>query len=48
MDEDSLSGPLNRAPWSEVEVDGHVDTKFAYIQEHLECVFFEATCASTA
>ncbi|RDX55627.1 alpha-ketoacid dehydrogenase kinase N-terminal domain-containing protein [Lentinus brumalis] len=41
VDEDSLSGPLNRAPWSEVEVDGHVDTKFAYIQEHLEYIIFE-------
>ena len=38
VDEDSFSGPLNHAPWSEVEIDGHVDTKFAYIQEHLECV----------
>ncbi|KAI0719543.1 alpha-ketoacid dehydrogenase kinase N-terminal domain-containing protein [Cerioporus squamosus] len=41
VDEDSLSGPLNRALWSEVEVDGHVDTKFAYIQEHLEYIIFE-------
>ena len=24
------------ANWSEVVVDGHIDTRFAYIQEHLE------------
>lgn len=26
------------ADWSEVIVDGHTDTKFAYIKEHLEYV----------
>ena len=36
VDEDALSGPLSKAPWSEVIVDGHVDTKFAYIRDHLE------------
>ncbi|KAF9221992.1 alpha-ketoacid dehydrogenase kinase [Gyrodon lividus] len=27
--------------WSEVIVDGHLDTKFAYIREHLEYILFE-------
>lgn len=35
-DEDALSGPLSKTPWSEVIVEGHVDTKFAYIRDHLE------------
>lgn len=26
------------AEWSEVVVDGHTDTQFPYIKEHLECV----------
>lgn len=26
------------AAWPEVIVEGHLDTKFAYIREHLECV----------
>ncbi|KAL1747237.1 branched-chain alpha-ketoacid dehydrogenase [Schizophyllum fasciatum] len=36
---------LRRRPsergWPEVRVDGHMDTKFAYIREHLEYVVFE-------
>lgn len=35
-EEDTLSGPLSDADWSEVIVDGHKDTRFAYIREHLE------------
>ncbi len=35
-EEDALSGPLSDADWSEVIVDGHKDTRFAYIREHLE------------
>ncbi|KAI0750868.1 alpha-ketoacid dehydrogenase kinase [Daedaleopsis nitida] len=41
VDEDILSGPLNKANWSEVVVDGHVDTRFAYIRDHLEYIVFE-------
>ncbi|KAI0774285.1 alpha-ketoacid dehydrogenase kinase [Fomes fomentarius] len=40
-DEDALSGPLSKTPWSEVIVEGHVDTKFAYIRDHLEYIIFE-------
>ncbi|CAL1700654.1 unnamed protein product [Somion occarium] len=29
------------ADWSEVVIDGHLDTKFAYIREHLEYIVFE-------
>ena len=36
IDEDVFSGSLNDAEWSEVIVDGHKDTRFAYIREHLE------------
>ncbi|KAI0335479.1 alpha-ketoacid dehydrogenase kinase N-terminal domain-containing protein [Cubamyces sp. BRFM 1775] len=41
IDEDILSGSLNDAEWSEVIVDGHKDTRFAYIREHLEYIIFE-------
>ncbi|KAH7914330.1 alpha-ketoacid dehydrogenase kinase [Hygrophoropsis aurantiaca] len=27
--------------WPEVEIDGHLDAKFAYIREHLEYIIFE-------
>ncbi|EIW61947.1 alpha-ketoacid dehydrogenase kinase N-terminal domain-containing protein [Trametes versicolor FP-101664 SS1] len=40
-EEDALSGPLSDADWSEVIVDGHKDTRFAYIREHLEYIIFE-------
>lgn len=34
------------AEWSEVVVDGHTDTQFPYIKEHLECVWPPSlTCA---
>ena len=36
IDADGLGGALSDADWSEVVVDGHVDTKLAYIREHLE------------
>ncbi|EJF61246.1 alpha-ketoacid dehydrogenase kinase [Dichomitus squalens LYAD-421 SS1] len=39
--EDSLDAPLSNAPWPEVEIEGHVNTKFAYIREHLEYIVFE-------
>ncbi|KAI0660970.1 alpha-ketoacid dehydrogenase kinase N-terminal domain-containing protein [Cubamyces menziesii] len=41
IDEDVFSGSLNDAEWSEVIVDGHKDTRFAYIREHLEYIIFE-------
>ncbi|KAI0650731.1 alpha-ketoacid dehydrogenase kinase [Trametes meyenii] len=40
-DVDISSGPLSDADWSEVVVDGHKDTRFAYIREHLEYIIFE-------
>ena len=36
-------GSNTTADWSEVIVDGHVDTKFAYIKEHLESVWTSLT-----
>ncbi|KAI0677540.1 alpha-ketoacid dehydrogenase kinase [Trametes maxima] len=41
VEEDALTGPLSDADWSEVIVDGHKDTRFAYIREHLEYIIFE-------
>ncbi|KAI0638198.1 alpha-ketoacid dehydrogenase kinase N-terminal domain-containing protein [Trametes polyzona] len=41
VEEDAVSGPLSDADWSEVIVDGHKDTRFAYIREHLEYIIFE-------
>ena len=35
-DNDGDIGANTKADWSEVIVDGHIDTKFAYIKEHLE------------
>lgn len=35
VDGDTKEG-VNTARWSEVLVDGHLDSKFAYIREHLE------------
>lgn len=32
---------LKNAAWPEVIVDGHLDTKFAYIKEHFEYMVFE-------
>jgi pyruvate dehydrogenase kinase 2/3/4 len=29
---------LRNTEWPEVVIDGHTDTHFAYIREHLECV----------
>jgi pyruvate dehydrogenase kinase 2/3/4 len=31
---------MEEVDWPEVLVEGHVDTKFAYIREHLESVVF--------
>ncbi|KAI9063232.1 alpha-ketoacid dehydrogenase kinase N-terminal domain-containing protein [Trametes sanguinea] len=41
VDDDALTGLLNDADWSDVIVDGHQDTRFAYIREHLEYIIFE-------
>ncbi|CDO75599.1 hypothetical protein BN946_scf184858.g39 [Trametes cinnabarina] len=41
VDEDAHTGPLSDADWSDVVVDGHQDTRFAYIREHLEYIIFE-------
>ena len=38
LGEDPLSGFLSNAPWPEVIIDGHANTRFAYIREHLEWV----------
>ena len=35
VDGDVQTG-INNAQWPEVTVDGHLDSKFAYIREHLE------------
>lgn len=37
IDKDMPPGSNVSAAWPDVIVDGHSDTKFAYIQEHLEC-----------
>lgn len=37
--EDGFGEHMKNTPWPEVLVDGHVDTKFSYIREHLEYVF---------
>lgn len=34
--EDHLGGDFEGKDWPEVVIDGHSDTKFAYIPEHLE------------
>ncbi|KAI0081785.1 alpha-ketoacid dehydrogenase kinase [Panus rudis PR-1116 ss-1] len=39
-DGDLVEG-VNEADWSEVIVDGHLDTRFAYIRQHLEYIIFE-------
>ncbi|EMD40722.1 hypothetical protein CERSUDRAFT_111301 [Gelatoporia subvermispora B] len=39
VDRDAIPG--SDAPWSEVTIDGHLDTAFAYIREHLEYIIFE-------
>ncbi|OBZ70446.1 [3-methyl-2-oxobutanoate dehydrogenase [lipoamide]] kinase, mitochondrial [Grifola frondosa] len=41
VDQDPENGIPSDAEWSEVIVDGHVDTRFAYIREHLEYIIFE-------
>ena len=38
VDNDGNRGANTTADWSEVIVDGQIDTKFAYIKEHLESV----------
>ncbi|KAH7929474.1 alpha-ketoacid dehydrogenase kinase [Leucogyrophana mollusca] len=40
IEDDSGECVPNRG-WPEVEVDGHLDAKFAYIREHLEYILFE-------
>lgn len=38
VDQDFTEGVTCEAEWSDIIVDGHEGTKFAYIREHLECV----------
>ena len=38
VDHDAELGGNVKADWPDIVVDGHVDTKFAYIKEHLEYV----------
>jgi pyruvate dehydrogenase kinase 2/3/4 len=38
IDHDLPSLSNTSAEWSEVIVDGHTETRFPYIKEHLECV----------
>lgn len=40
VDQDPIN-TTNDAEWSDVILDGHLDTKFAYIREHLEYIIFE-------
>lgn len=35
-DQDEISGPSAGAPWPEVFIEGHLDTRFSYIPAHLE------------
>ncbi|RDB22502.1 [3-methyl-2-oxobutanoate dehydrogenase [lipoamide]] kinase, mitochondrial [Hypsizygus marmoreus] len=39
--EDHYGGGVRVTRWPEVTIDGHLDTKFAYIREHLEYIVFE-------
>ncbi|OAX43470.1 alpha-ketoacid dehydrogenase kinase [Rhizopogon vinicolor AM-OR11-026] len=39
--EDGNGESVPNRGWPEVVVDGHVDTKFSYIREHLEYIIFE-------
>ncbi|KAI0698590.1 branched-chain alpha-ketoacid dehydrogenase [Cytidiella melzeri] len=41
VDRDTPDGSNTTANWSEIIVDGHTDTTFPYIPEHLEYIFFE-------
>ncbi|PCH41005.1 alpha-ketoacid dehydrogenase kinase N-terminal domain-containing protein [Wolfiporia cocos MD-104 SS10] len=41
VDQDCRMGAACDAGWSEVIVDGHLDTKFSYIQAHLDYIVFE-------
>ncbi|KAI0939949.1 hypothetical protein AcV5_001188 [Taiwanofungus camphoratus] len=41
VDQDFTEGVTCEAEWSDIIVDGHEGTKFAYIREHLEYVIFE-------
>ncbi|KAG1898301.1 uncharacterized protein F5891DRAFT_1239069, partial [Suillus fuscotomentosus] len=38
---DEIGESVPNRGWPEVIVDGHVDTKFSYIREHLEYIIFE-------
>ncbi|KAI0832432.1 alpha-ketoacid dehydrogenase kinase N-terminal domain-containing protein [Trametes gibbosa] len=40
-EEETRSGAVSDADWPEIIVDGHKDTRFAYIREHLEYIIFE-------
>ncbi|KIK48877.1 hypothetical protein CY34DRAFT_71089 [Suillus luteus UH-Slu-Lm8-n1] len=39
--EDEIGESMPNRGWPEVIVDGHIDTKFSYIREHLEYIIFE-------
>ncbi|OCH94093.1 alpha-ketoacid dehydrogenase kinase [Obba rivulosa] len=41
IDRDAIQSATSEAAWSEVVIDGHLDTRFAYIREHLEYIIFE-------
>ncbi|KAL6309534.1 branched-chain alpha-ketoacid dehydrogenase [Sparassis latifolia] len=41
IDQDFVESVESDALWSDVIVDGHVDTTFPYIREHLEYIVFE-------
>lgn len=41
VDQDALEGATHTTAQSEVVIDGHLDTKFSYIQPHLEYIVFE-------
>jgi pyruvate dehydrogenase kinase 2/3/4 len=38
--DDHCGNGNDRTKWPDVVVDGHLETKFSYIREHLECVSF--------
>ncbi|KAH8105831.1 alpha-ketoacid dehydrogenase kinase [Cristinia sonorae] len=41
VDQDIMEGGSANLDWSEVAIDGHLETTFAYIREHLEYIIFE-------
>ncbi|CCM01573.1 uncharacterized protein FIBRA_03633 [Fibroporia radiculosa] len=41
VDQDCVQDVVQDVAWSDVIIDGHMDTKFSYIQAHLEYIVFE-------